>query len=120
MFADWNAKKWSMIDFREVLAFQTRLRTAADTRRLEEDWVDEESGQLADVMRSLVPVRTGRLRDSITETDDGVAVTADYSVFVEYGTIRTAPQPYVRPAIQARTRPAVENLSDKTVRRMLI
>ena len=53
--------------------------------------------------RQLVPVRTGRLRDSITvqrisTSKIAVEATASYSGFVEYGTRYMKPRPYMRPA----------------------
>lgn len=48
-------------------------------------------------------VRTGALRRSIGsyETLDGVSVGSDlpYAGVIEYGTMRRAPQPYLRPAL---------------------
>jgi len=52
------------------------------------------------------PVRTGNLRNSITHevANDGKSVTigsaVQYSAFVELGTSRMKPQPYLRPAIE--------------------
>lgn len=54
----------------------------------------------------LAPVDTGNLRNSITyETRAGgrgivgeVGPTADYGVYVEFGTSRMGPQPYMGPA----------------------
>lgn len=68
----------------------------------------EESGQaLENGMKSLAPVDTGRLRDSIRTEIEGTTVTAgpgrevDYAIFVEFGTSRAPAQPYVRPVAQA-------------------
>lgn len=52
------------------------------------------------------PVDTGALRASITaEPEDAetwvVYSDKDYSVFVEFGTIHMAPEPYMRPAVDA-------------------
>lgn len=48
--------------------------------------------------REIAPVATGYLRDSITYQMEprGVLIQsgADYSVFVEYGTVKMAAQPY--------------------------
>lgn len=48
--------------------------------------------------KSLAPVETGRLRDSIQASEDGVSTDVDYAVFVEYGTADQAAQPFMRPA----------------------
>lgn len=54
--------------------------------------------EVAETARSLVPVDTGTLRDSIQEHAEGVSVTAPYAGFVEYGTAYVPAQPYLRPA----------------------
>jgi HK97 gp10 family phage protein len=50
------------------------------------------------------PVDTGALRASITKSVDNdvlhVGSDLDYSVYVELGTWRTRPQPYLRPALE--------------------
>jgi HK97 gp10 family phage protein len=49
------------------------------------------------------PVLTGTLRRSLRTRRTGLAFTlessVDYSVYVEYGTSDTAPQPFVAPAV---------------------
>ncbi len=62
-------------------------------------------GQLAEAYaRDLCPVDTGRLRDSIhyEVTEEGMSLIADapYAEYVELGTHRTAPQPFLRPAME--------------------
>ena len=57
------------------------------------------------------PVDTGRLRSSITwrlgRDSQGllgiVGTNVTYAPYVEFGTARTAAQPYLRPALQAAT-----------------
>lgn len=49
------------------------------------------------------PVDTGRLRNSITHVTDGdksvyIGTNVEYAAYVELGTVRTRPQPYLRPA----------------------
>lgn len=61
---------------------------------------------LMDTAKSIVPVDTGRLRDSIDYqvTEDAQQITwiisphTEYAEFVELGTYRQAAQPYMRPA----------------------
>lgn len=60
--------------------------------------------------KRLVPVDTGRLRDSITADTKGeagrsiatgdIVADAPYAGFVEFGTVRQAPQPFMRPALR--------------------
>ena len=60
--------------------------------------------------KHMAPVRTGNLRNSISTTTTDVASvaeavigpTADYGAFVEFGTSRQSPQPYLGPAADNR------------------
>lgn len=56
--------------------------------------------------KQLAPVRTGRLRSSIHTTQKNpklvlVGSNVRYAPFVEFGTVKTPAQPYLRPALQA-------------------
>jgi HK97 gp10 family phage protein len=59
--------------------------------------------------RRLAPVETGALRDSIVSAVEGhgtevaaiVAANIEYAHFVEFGTGRQAPQPFLRRALMA-------------------
>lgn len=59
---------------------------------------------IAEMAQSLAPVRTGRLRDSITVDQDseGATVSTDvnYAVFQEYGTSHDPARPYITPAAE--------------------
>lgn len=58
--------------------------------------------------KRLCPVKTGNLRRSITHEVGGkgkrvwaiVKATAFYSAYVEYGTSRNEPKPFLRPALR--------------------
>lgn len=57
----------------------------------------------------LCPVDTGFLRNSIqyrpvADLEAEVVVGAEYGAYVEYGTYRTRPQPYLNPAFHAQIR----------------
>lgn len=81
----------------QTVAFAVLRKTALDIQ--------------ADAQR-LAPVRTGALRSSITVEFSGsfgagtasaeIGPTVDYGGFVEDGTSRMAPQPYMRPALDNR------------------
>lgn len=49
------------------------------------------------------PVDTGRLRNSITHSVDSttayIGTNVEYAAYVEYGTVNTPAQPYLKPAI---------------------
>jgi len=66
------------------------------------------SGEMiADAARGNAPVLTGALRDSIEVDASGLSVvvgpTVDYAPFVEFGTWKDAPQPFMGPAADAGT-----------------
>ena len=63
------------------------------------------------------PVDTGALRASIQsemtgETSGEVATDIEYSVFVEFGTVRAAAQPYMTPAAEAARSPFIRKMSN--------
>jgi len=70
---------------------------------------DRISESIADKMRRLVPVKTGKLKASIEVTDDGIEVGEDYAGAVEFGTATKAAQPFVRPAIEQFNRADLGN-----------
>lgn len=80
----------------ELKAAGARVTAAADValRKTSQDIVGD--------AQALAPVDTGFLRSSISATVTGLAAevgpTAEYGYFVEAGTGRMAPQPYLRPA----------------------
>ncbi len=61
-------------------------------------------------MQALTPVDEGDLLESEGVRREGNAVIlyagTDHAVFVEFGTIHQAPQPYMRPAIDAKSKEA--------------
>lgn len=64
--------------------------------------------------KSIVPVDTGRLRDSIgyAVNDDTVTLYADteYAIYVEYGTLTHRAQPYLYPSMAGHTQEYVSML----------
>lgn len=80
-----------------LLAGFSRAVVAAEAS---EEAAEEVVGvEVAETAKTLAPVDTGALRDSIVQVPEGVAVEAPYAVFVEYGTSDSSAQPFVRPAI---------------------
>ncbi|MGH2596142.1 MAG: HK97-gp10 family putative phage morphogenesis protein [Actinomycetota bacterium] len=62
--------------------------------------------KVAEAARTLAPVLTGALRESITAESVGpaearVVAGVDYAVFVEFGTSVDEAQPFLRPAAAA-------------------
>lgn len=77
-----------------------RASTEAITRALEEMGMKAEK-----YAKLIVPVDTGNLRNSITHAADVgsktmiVGTNVEYAPYVEMGTRRSAPHPYLEPAI---------------------
>lgn len=71
---------------------------------------------MAQTARQLAPVETGLLRGSITAEVTGlqaeVGPNVDYAVFVEYGTSRMAPQPFMGPAGDLHEAGYADSLAD--------
>lgn len=81
----------------------------ADVERRLKEKLDAHVARKANRLRNLivegVPVDTGRLKQSIgvQKVQDGeyrVGTNVDYAPYVEFGTRRQAPQPFMRPAIE--------------------
>lgn len=72
-----------------------------------EEWLEEIASAVASVAQGLCPVLTGNLRRSITwevKRDGGKVVAiiraeANYAIYVELGTGRMDPRPFLRPAL---------------------
>lgn len=80
------------------------------TARMRRNIVDQFEAlgeEMVDLARSIVPVRTGFLRDSIfyqvIESDLNLTfgATASYADYVEFGTSRMIGRPFIRPALDA-------------------
>lgn len=84
-------------------SWMERLREPI-TRKLE-----SAGAQIEATARNLVPVETGRLRNSLMHEVKGFTLRVgsrdvEYSMYVEYGTSRMRAQPYLRPAIESAGR----------------
>lgn len=85
------------------------------------DWVSAEKEGLeviAEEARALVPVDTGALQESIKVDVEGEAVNlvagggdVDYSLHVEFGTVRMPAQPFMRPAIDTKQKQATKAIA---------
>lgn len=66
-------------------------------------WMEMVGTQIEQTMKTMAPVKTGRLRNSIRVTSapgrvQVGPVDVDYDVYQEYGTSRMKAQPFARPA----------------------
>lgn len=91
---------------RGLSSARRRLQGIADrVAGVTEEAINEFADDVVNHMKGVVPVDTGKLRDSIEKKSEGTGVTVgprgiNYAEFVEYGTSRAPAQPYVRPTIQ--------------------
>ncbi len=67
--------------------------------------MDELAEAIADTAKSLAPVDTGALRESIEWIKEGderfIGAGVPYAAYVEYGTSTTQARPFLRPAVLA-------------------
>jgi HK97 gp10 family phage protein len=82
------------------------------------DVIEKSAFAVAQRMRSLVPVRTGKLKSRIASTATGLNGRVGFSdrdafywKFVEYGTVRMPARPFVRPAAEAESEPYIRAMS---------
>jgi HK97 gp10 family phage protein len=92
-------------DVSELEAYaQDIKRAGVRVRREQRKVVKETTSRVEQSARSHVPVRTGQLQSSIEGSVRGmkgtVTATARYATFVEYGTYKDAPQPFMTPALE--------------------
>lgn len=101
----------------QVDAFAVRLATAGQRMQIEEElWQQRWGSELVSQMRSRAPRQTGALADSIHQDASGnVVVGVPYGGFVEYGTSDTAPQPFMRPAVDQVTPEATRDAGRRAV-----
>lgn len=108
-----------MADFTVKTRFDFRFSRAAGAI---DDAVDAGAAFAAALVkaraRDLVPVRTGRLRDSIEIERERRAVYAvragaPYAGFVEFGTSRMDARPFMRPAVRDTRATALAELSKR-------
>lgn len=100
-------------DFSELDRFARDLRRAP--AKVQKDIIGVLDKAAADVQRGAAaraPVDTGALRNSIGTSNAGrfardIGPTVNYGMFVEYGTSRMGPQPFMGPALEA-ARPSFE------------
>lgn len=101
------------IDVTELIEFAGELATQSGTLGARASAaVRKTAYDIEADAKALAPVDTGALKNSISTDLEGdgrnasmtaeIGPTVDYAIFQEYGTSRTAPQPFMRPAFDRR------------------
>ncbi len=112
------ASSKAKIDVSDVLRFEKRLETAARIVEAEAEQYQQHWGEAwADEMRASVEVDTGNLQRSIDQVEPGGITFGDafYWRFLEYGTSRMAPRPFVRPAMKRIRTPARKDAGERAI-----
>lgn len=104
-------------DFSEVAALAVTLGAAAsaDLGKVRQAVAKATYDTEADG-KANAAVDTGTMRNSITSTVSGytgeVGPTVEYAPFVEYGTSRMGPQPFMGPALEKNVAPFIDGVAD--------
>ena len=116
------------LDFSEVLEFQQKIElTASLTDQMAEDWQTEHGKAWADQMRSTVNVSRGisrtsvsaseviHLRDEIRQVEPGGITFGEafWWIFLEYGTVKMQPYPFIKPAMKRIRTPARRDAAER-------
>lgn len=93
-------------DVSQLLALAADLEEAGNAGLTAVDKVIADYGdKVAEAARNSAPVRTGRLKGSIRVTKGAhrveIEATEYYAQFVEFGTSKMAPEPFMEPALAA-------------------
>lgn len=112
------ARSTAKVDASQVDGFARRLALAAqlveeEGQQFQQQWGEE----WADEMRGTVPVDSGNLRDSIQQVEPGGITMGDafYWRFLEYGTSKMAPHPFIRPAMKRIRTPAKKDAGARAI-----
>lgn len=107
------------VDASQVVAFEHRLQHAAriveqEARSFQQKWGEE----WADEMRATVSRDTGLIARSIQQEEPGGISFGDafYWRFLEFGTSKMSPRPFVRPAMKRIRTPARKDAGERAIR----
>ena len=115
------ASSRAKVDASQVERFADRLALASRLIEEEGEQFESEWGEKwADDMRATVSRDTGHLADSIQQVEPGGITFGDafYWRFLEKGTSKMAPKPFVQPAMKRIRTPARKDAGQRAVRLM--
>jgi len=99
LMPNWSVKIISDTATPKLAAFAGKIEKEVEME------LDVVGADMKDIAWSLVRVRTGYLQSTIYYRVSGMVLefgaTADYASYNEFGTWRMAPQPFIRPALDA-------------------
>lgn len=104
-------------DTTELESLSTDLKASTGVVEAKTDAAVRKVGFMVEAdAKTNAPVRTGTLRGSIATTtghlEAEISATTDYADYVEYGTSRMRPQPYMGPALD-KNAPVLEKAVGK-------
>lgn len=116
------ARSTAKIDWGEIEEYARRLELASQLIEEEgEDFEEEWGGRWADEMKEAVPYGPGdpvHLRDQIEQVEPGGITFGDayWWRFLEYGTVKMAPQPFIGPTMKRIRTPAKKDAGERAMR----
>jgi len=125
-----TSRSQANIDITQLEGFQHRLESAAALAEvMAEDWQQEHGQRWVEEMKAIVPVSTGKhdrrinasedihLRDEIRQVEPGGITFGDafWWRFLEYGTVKMSPRPFIRPAMKKIRTPARKDAIKRAV-----
>ena len=101
------------LDTSEVRRLAGQLASAATRIEPTAEKVGTKAAKrMAETAGRLAPRLTGTLASSIRAKGTSFTAAVDYAGFVEYGTSKTGPQPFIRPAVSKHQDEWVDDLGD--------
>lgn len=114
------ARSTAKVDASQVDGFARKLALAAQLIEEEGDQFEDLWGEeWADGMRAGVAVDTGLTRDAIVQVEPGVITFGNrghIAGFLERGTARMSPRPFIRPAMKQIRTPARKDAGERAVK----
>lgn len=117
------ARSRARVDVSDIKGFENRLNRASQLAAvMRDDWENDWGSKWAEEMKVRVPVDTGELREAITHISGGGTAPggitfgrAFYWRFLEYGTSKMTPRPFIRPSMRKIRTPARKDAGERAL-----